>query len=62
MSQLDDHTLAVKGLALLMHESAAVAFWRPEGAEYHIGRIVCFYDNMRESIEYLREHIESSKE
>ena len=61
MSQLDDHTLTLKTCAHLMHESATVAFYRTKGSNYHRQRIIEEYDNMRESIEYLREHLESSK-
>ena len=61
MSQLNDHTLTIKTCSHLMHESATVAFWRPDGADYQIKRIIDEYDNMRESIEYLKEHRKSSK-
>ncbi len=61
MSQLKDHTLILKTCAHLIHESATVAFWRPDGSDYQIQRIIDEYDNMRESIEYLREYLESSK-
>ena len=68
MSQLNDHTLIVKTCSDTIQESATVAFWLPFGAgyiiasDYHIQRIIEEYDNMRESIEYMREHLESSKE
>ena len=62
MSQLDDHTLTLKLGAQEIYESATIVFWHPDGSDYHIQRIIDEYDNMRESIEYFREHLESSKE
>ena len=62
MLQLNGHEHRIKNCAQLMHESATVAFWRPDGADYHIERIIDEYDNMRESIEYLREYLKNSKE
>ena len=61
MSQLDDHTLMLKVCSRLIHESTTVAFWHPDESDYHIKRIIEEYDDMRESIEYLRGYLESSK-
>ena len=62
MPQLKGHELKIKICANLIHESATIVFWHHGGSDYHIQRIIEEYDNMRESIEYMKEYLESSKE